>query len=154
MDLGVRQDEYCSDLPRMWYVRRPGETALPPALQRGWDAVQRAIEAGAAALKPGIPGWQVDAVARESLLASGYPEYQHALGHSLGRACHDGGPLLGPRWPRYGDSPFALVEVNNVFTLELEVFTEAGMLAIEEDVLVTENGCEFLSTFQREPILV
>lgn len=154
IDLGVKQDGYCSDLQRMWYVRRPGETTLPPSLQRGWDAVQRAIEAGAAALKPGIPGWQVDAVAREALVAAGYPEYQHALGHSLGRACHDGGPLLGPRWPRYGDSPMMPVEVGNVFTLELEVFTEAGMLAIEEDVLVTESGCEFMSEFQREPILI
>lgn len=154
MDLGVRQDNYCSDLQRMWYVRRPGESALPPVLQRGWDAVQRAIEAGAAALKPGVLGWQVDAAARETLVAAGYAEYQHALGHSLGRACHDGGPLLGPRWPRYGDSPLHPVEVGNVFTLELEVFTDAGMLAIEEDVLVTESGCEFLSDFQREPIFV
>ena len=154
MDLGVRQDDYCSDLQRMWYVRRPEEDKLPPEIQRGWDTVVRAIEAGATVLRPGAIGWEVDAAARAVIVEAGYEEYKHAFGHSLGRACHDGGPLLGPRWPRYGDSPFQTVEVGNVFTLELEVFTPAGMLALEEDVLVTENGCEFLSTFQREPMML
>ncbi|NJM08935.1 aminopeptidase P family protein, partial [Candidatus Gracilibacteria bacterium] len=60
----------------------------------------------------------------------------------------------GPRWPRYGDAPLHTVEVGNVFTLELGVNTAAGYIGIEEDVVVTENGCEFLSNFQRELILV
>src|SRR5262249_13135491 len=29
VDLGVKRDGYCSDLQRMWYVRRPGESGLP-----------------------------------------------------------------------------------------------------------------------------
>ena len=36
------------------------------------------------------------------------------------------------------------------FTLELGVRTEAGCIGLEEDVVVTEHGCEFLSTFNRE----
>jgi Xaa-Pro aminopeptidase len=154
MDLGVRQDGYCSDIQRMWYMRRPGEAALPPDVQRGWDTVIAAIEAGARALRPGAIGWQVDAAAREVIVAAGYPEYKHALGHGLGRACHDGGPLLGPRWPRYGDSPLQQVEAGHVYTLELGLLTSAGYIGLEEDVLVTEQGCEFLSEFQREPILI
>jgi Xaa-Pro aminopeptidase len=154
MDLGVRKDDYCSDLQRMWYVRRPGESAPPPEIQRAWETVVAAIDAGAAALRPGVPGWQVDAVARQVLLDAGYPEYRHALGHGLGRACHDGGPLLGPRWPRYGHAPEQLVEVGHVYTLELDVLTSAGMLALEEDVVVTEAGCTFLSSYQRELMLV
>jgi Xaa-Pro aminopeptidase len=45
------------------------------------------------------------------------------------------------------------VEAGNVFTLELGVQTEAGFVGLEEDVLVTASGCEFLSSFQRELML-
>lgn len=154
MDLGVRQDDYCADLQRMWYVLRPGEHQPPAEVQRGWETVLRAIEAGAAALRPGAVGWEVDDAARRVVLAAGYPEFKHALGHGLGRATHDGGPLLGPRWARYGDAPMQRVEAGHVYTLELGVPTPAGLVALEEDVLVTEQGCEFLSSFQRDLILI
>lgn len=154
IDVGVRHNEYCSDLQRVWYVLREGETELPAELQRAWDTVIKAIETGAALLKPGVLGWEVDAAARAVLVDAGYEEYHHAFGHSLGRACHDGGPLLGPLWARYGESPNIPVEEGNVFTLELEIFTSAGMLGIEEDVLVTKDGCVYLSELQRKPFLI
>lgn len=150
IDLGVKYEGYCSDIQRMWYVRRPGEDGPPPAIQRAFATVIQAIEASAAALKPGVRGYEIDAIAREVVVDSGYEEYLHALGHGLGRACHDGGTLLGPRWERYGASPEGIVEVGNVFTLELGIQTEAGYVGIEEDVLVTEDGCVFLSPFQRQ----
>ncbi len=148
IDFGVRKDGFCADLQRMWYLRRPGERHAPLTVQRGFDAVRRAIEAGAAGLKPGVAGWQIDDLARSSIVASGYPEYPHALGHQLGRAAHDGSTLLGPRWERYGKVPLGLVEVGNVFTLELSVQTEAGIVGLEEDALVTEHSCELLSSPQ------
>ncbi len=154
IDLGVRQEGYCADLQRMWYVRRPTESGPPPDVQRAWETVVRAIEVGAAALRPGAIAWQVDAAARQVIVAAGYPEYKHALGHGLGRACHDGGPMLGPCWPRYGDAPLQTVEVGHVYTLELGIATSAGYIGLEEDVVVTEQGCEFLSTFQRELMLI
>lgn len=154
MDLGVIKDEYCSDIQRMWYVLRPGESAPPAEVRRAWETVVAAIDAGAAALKPGAIGWQVDAAARKVIVDAGYPEYRHALGHGLGRACHDGGPLLGPRWARYGNAPDQVVEVGHVYTLELGVPTPAGYLALEEDVVVTEQGCSFLSSYQRELMLI
>jgi Xaa-Pro aminopeptidase len=84
-----------------------------------------------------VLGYQVDAVAREVIVDHGYEEYKHAFGHGLGRACHDGGPLLGPRWERYGATPEMPVEAGHVYTLELGVQTGAGYVGIEEDVLVT-----------------
>lgn len=154
IDLGVQQEGYCSDLQRMWYVRRPGEAEAPEELRRAMATVVAAIEAGAAALRPGVAGWEVDAAARRVVTEAGYPEYRHALGHGLGRACHDGGPLLGPRWPRYGSAPEQLVEAGHVYTLELGVPTAAGYLALEEDVVVTAEGCRFISSFQRELMLI
>jgi Xaa-Pro aminopeptidase len=154
IDLGVQQDGYCSDIQRMWYVRRPNEQGPPPDVQRAFATVVQAIETAAAALKPGVHGYEIDTIAREIVIDAGYEEYKHALGHGLGRACHDGGTLLGPRWPRYGASPERLVEVGHVYTLELGIVTAAGYVGLEEDVLVTEHGCVFLSTFQRELMII
>jgi Xaa-Pro aminopeptidase len=153
IDLGVRLDGYCSDLQRMWYVRRPGESAPPGDVQKAFDTVVRAIDAGAAALRPGAKGFEVDAAARRVVVGAGYPEFKHALGHGLGKAVHDGGTMLGPRWPCYGRNTEAEVEAGNVFTLELGVPTAAGVVGLEEDVLVTAAGCEFLSSRQRELFL-
>ena len=150
MDFGIKQDEYCSDLQRMWYVRRPGEASTPAALRHALDAVAKTIHEGARTLKPGVEGWRVDQRAREVITGAGYPEYQHAFGHQLGRTAHDGSTLLGPRWARYGDTPFGIIEAGQVYTLELGVITDAGMVALEEDVIVTDSGCEFLEEPQSQ----
>jgi Xaa-Pro aminopeptidase len=154
VDLGLRWQGYCSDLQRMWYVRRPGEAEPPEPVRRAFATVVAAIDAGAAALRPGVRGFEVDAAARRVVVEAGYPEFKHGLGHGLGRAVHDGGTLLGPRWPCYGRMTERAVEAGNVFTLELGVMTEAGFVGLEEDVLVTEDGCQLLSSFPRGPFLV
>lgn len=146
MDLGVRQNDYCSDIQRMWYVLDDGETAAPLEVQRAFAVVLGAIKAGEAALRPGVPGWQVDAAARAHIVENGYPEYMHAFGHLLGRVAHDGATVLGPRWERYAGICDLPVEVGNIFTLELHVIVpERGMMSLEEDVLVTADGVEYLS---------
>jgi Xaa-Pro aminopeptidase len=68
---------------------------------------------------------------------------------------HDGGTLLGPKWERYGDSPLGIVEVGNVFTLEFYVTTKNyGQLSLEEDILITRDGSEFLSKPQQDLICI
>lgn len=150
VDFGVRLDGYCSDIQRTWYLRRPGETSPPESVRRAFATVRRAIEAAADRLRPGVRGWEVDEAARSVVLEAGYPEYPHGTGHGLGRAVHDGGTMLGPRWPKYGGLVEQTVEPGNVFTLELGVNTDAGHVGLEEDLLVTDSGCEFLSHPQRE----
>jgi Xaa-Pro aminopeptidase len=154
IDLGIRREGYCSDLQRMWYVLRPGETDAPEPVKRAFATVLGAIDAAAAALKPGAKGWEVDMAARRFVTVAGYPEYPHGTGHGLGRAVHDGGPMLGPLWEKYGTTPYQPIEAGNIFTLELGVATEAGYVGLEEDVRVTADGCEFLSTPQRDLWLI
>jgi Xaa-Pro aminopeptidase len=151
MDLGVQQNGYCSDMQRMWYVLEEGETAAPPEVQHAFDAVYGAIKAGEAVLRSGVPGWKVDAAGRQYVVEAGYPEYMHALGHLLGRSAHDGATVLAPRWERYAGICELPVEVGNIFTLELHVVVpDRGLMSLEEDVLVTKNGVEYLSTPQTE----
>jgi Xaa-Pro aminopeptidase len=151
MDFGVKQGDYCADLQRVWYVRRDENDAPPPAVRQGFEAVRGALQAGFEALVPGAQGWQVDAAARTAIVEAGYPEYQHAFGHHVGRAAHDGSTVLGPRWERYGDTPMGIVEAGNVFAIELGVEVEGyGYVGQEENVLVTPEGGQWLSDPQME----
>jgi Xaa-Pro aminopeptidase len=155
VDFGVTRDDYTSDLQRVWYVLEDGETEPPADVANAWAALWAAVDAGFDALQPGAKGWEVDAAARGTLVAAGFPEPKYALGHQLGRAAHDGGTLLGPRWDRYGTSPLGVVEEGNVFTLEFgTAVPDRGYIGLEEDVLVTSAGAEWLSTPQRDLWLV
>ena len=155
IDFGVSKDGFVSDLQRMWYFREEGETRPPADVQRAFDTVRGAILAASQVLKPGVLGWEVDHAARSHVIKAGYPEYQHATGHHVGRTVHDGASILGPRWERYGETINLEVEIGNIFTLELGVpVPNRGYVSLEEDVLVTAKGVEWLSTPQTEFICV
>ncbi len=151
IDFGVTQDGFVSDLQRMWYFLEQGETKPPAEVQRAFDTVRGAILSAAEVLKPGALGWEVDQAARSYVVKAGYAEYQHATGHHVGRTVHDGASTLGPRWERYGNTPNMEVEAGNIFTLELGVkVPNRGYVSLEEDVLVTPDGIEWLSNPQTE----
>ena len=155
IDFGVRKDGYCSDLQRTWYFLREGETEAPAAVEEGFRTIVEAAHAAAAFLKPGVTGKQVDDVARSYITGRGYPEYPHALGHQIGREAHDGGGLLAPEWERYGDIPHMEVREGQVYTIEPRLPIEGhGVATVEEIVVVTAGGCEFLSPPQKELWLV
>jgi Xaa-Pro aminopeptidase len=154
-DFGVRQEEYCSDIQRMVYLLRPGEKEPPAEVQKGFETVARAIQEALHALRPGMKGIEVDEVARGIVTGAGYPEYQYATGHQLGRNAHDGGALLGPHWERYGNSPDMLVEPGQIYSLEPGLAVPGyGYVGLEEDVLVTESGAVPLSQIQKELVLI
>ncbi|MFN8402700.1 MAG: M24 family metallopeptidase [Anaerolineales bacterium] len=104
-DFGVKYEGYCSDIQRVGYVLREGETEAPVEVQRGFITIRTAIEKSREAMKAGVTGNSIDVISREVVEDSGYPEFMHALSHQLGRVAHDGGALLGPLWEKYGDSP-------------------------------------------------
>ena len=155
MDFGVRVDGYVSDLQRSFYVLRPGETEAPPEVQRGFDAIRTSIENARAAMKPGVQGVAVDAAARAAVMAGGYAEFPHGVGHQVGRFAHDGTALLGPRWEKYGSKPFVPLEAGMVFTLEPRLTVDGcGVVTVEEMLVVTGDGAEYLSRPQRALWLV
>ena len=154
VDFGARQYDYCSDLQRLVYFQRDHETSPPAKLTDAFSLVARIITETSKRTVPRVLGHEIDAVAREMLRDGGYDEYQHALGHQLGRNVHDGGALIGPKWERYGKAPSIPIETDNVFTLELEInLPGIGCVGLEEDVHVTEGGALFLCPRQQELIV-
>jgi Xaa-Pro aminopeptidase len=150
IDVGVRQNGYCSDLQRSWYVPRPGERAVPADVVAAFAAVRASVDAAFDALKVGVEGWRVDDAARSTIVQHGWPAYDHAAGHEVGRAAHDGGIVLGPRWERYGRTIERRVEVGHVVTLELGVDVPGrGYLGLEEMAVVEAGGPRWLSNCQR-----
>lgn len=155
IDFGVKVEKYCSDLQRTWYILRPGEKKAPPEVQRGFDVLLQSIAKAFAALKPGARGVDVDAAARGHIVAQGYDEYPHALGHQVGRDAHDGGALLAPAWERYGQLPFLPLEKDQVFTIEPRIYVkDFGVATVEEMVVLTAAGAEYLSRPQTGLLLV
>ena len=156
VDFGVKFRGYAADIQRLFYRPRTvnGSTGAaetgtdaadsPPAeLQAAYDDVRAAIDAAFAAVEPGVRGFEVDVAARETITDRGWPAYEHAVGHNVGRNAHDGGTLLGPRWDRYGESPNGIVREGEIYTLELGVDTEWGYLGQEEMIEVTSDGATY-----------
>ena len=155
MDCGVRVDGYVSDIQRSFYVLRDGEKTAPEAVQHGFATIRASIEAARNEIRPGAQGVNADGAARAVLAAAGYAEFPHGLGHQVGRVAHDGLALLGPAWEKYGKKPFVPIEPGMVFTIEPRLTVPGhGIVTIEEMVVVTENGAEYLSEPQTDLRLV
>jgi Xaa-Pro aminopeptidase len=153
-DFGILQDDYCSDIQRVVYFLRPGESMPPEEVKHGFNTVRDAIQEAVKNMKPGIAGKEIDRIARQTITKAGYPEFLYATGHQLGRFAHDGAGILGPEWDRYGDTPNYLLEPGQVYTVEPGVNVPGfGYIGLEEDVVVTSNGAEFLGEPQVELII-
>jgi len=140
-DFGAVVDGYCSDLTRTVVVGRASERQ-----REIYAVVLRALEAAIAAIRAGVAGRDIDAVARERIAADGYGEYfGHGLGHQIGLEVHDG-PGFSPR------SEVTLA-AGMVLTVEPGVYLPGwGGVRIEDDVLVTADGCEVLTRARRDLI--
>ncbi len=154
-DFGVKYEDYCSDIQNVAYVLREGETEAPIEVQRGFITLRTAVEKSREAMKAGVTGNSIDTISRKIITDSGYPEFNYALGHQLGRVAHDGGALLGPLWEKYGDSPNQKLEAGQVYTIEPGLAVpNYGYLGLEEDVVMTAKGAEYIGEPQREIILI
>jgi Xaa-Pro aminopeptidase len=154
-DFGVKFEGYCSDIQRVAYVLRTSETEAPEEVQHGFTTIREAAEKARLAMLPGVSGLEIDTLARDVITGAGYPSYPHALGHQLGRVAHDGGALLGPQWEKYGDSPNQKLEAGQVFSIEPSLPVGGyGHIGLEEDVVLTESGAEYLGLPQKELKLI
>jgi Xaa-Pro aminopeptidase len=143
LDFGGILDGYCCDLTRTVSVQ-----AVSAEARRVYRAVREAQQAAIAAVRTGVATTAVDAAARDVLGVHGLAEaFGHGTGHGLGLDVHEE-PRIGR--PRPGE-PTRLLEPGMTFTIEPGAYLPGwGGVRIEDDVLVTETGCEVLTSVPRE----
>ncbi|MDX1934664.1 MAG: Xaa-Pro peptidase family protein [Capsulimonadales bacterium] len=143
-DYGCTIDGYNSDITRTFFVG--GEPTKQQAEM--YSLVRQALEIATAAIRPGMAGREIDKVARDFLTEAGYGEaFAHGLGHGLGRLVHD--------HPALGTTSEVTLEPGMVLTVEPGIYLEGvGGVRIEDNVLVTEAGCEVLTRSTKEPIIL
>ena len=143
VDAGCTVGGYASDSTRTFFTGEP-----VGRLRDLYDLCLRAQLDGLAAVHAGATGREVDAASRVAVAEAGMGElYGHGLGHGIGLDVHEE-PSLRP------ESNAVLVP-GNVVTVEpgLYVAGDAGV-RIEDTVVVTEDGCERLTTVTKEPVQV
>jgi Xaa-Pro aminopeptidase len=152
IDFGGVFKGYCLDLTRTVSVGEPqAET------RKLFEAVNAAHSAALSAVRPGVATRAIDHAARDVLDSLGYGvHFVHGTGHGLGLEVHEA-PRVGP--PRTEgsrklvgriDEP-ELVEPGWVFTVEPGAYVPGlGGVRIEDDVLVKAEGCDVLTTVDRE----
>lgn len=155
MDFGVKVNGYCSDMQRTFYILNDSEVSAPEEVQKGFDTIVAAVELSKQKMKSGVVALEIDKVARNIITDAGYEEFPHGLGHQVGRFSHDGTALLGPAWEKYAEKPFQKLEESMVFTIEPRLTVEGkGVCTIEEMVVVTSDGANWLSNPQKKLILI
>jgi Xaa-Pro aminopeptidase len=139
LDWGAKEQFYYSDLTRM-LATKTGAKKVESELEKVYTVVLKAQERAIAAVRPGVAARDVDAAARGFLTDAGYgPNFNHGLGHGLGLQVHEG--------PNIRSSSDDVVEAGMVFTIEPGVYIPGwGGVRIEDDVLVTSDGCEVLTS--------
>jgi Xaa-Pro aminopeptidase len=138
VDAGALVDGYCGDCTRT-FATGP----LPDDLQRAYDLCHEAQEAALAAVRPGATGADLDAIARSAIEASGIAPVLHGLGHGVGIEVHEL-PVLRP-------TSTDVLAPGNVVTIEPGVYLAGrGGVRIEDLVVVTDHGCDVLTTFTKD----
>lgn len=139
IDYGCKVDGYPADITRTFCIGTPSAE-----MQKIYDVVLRANEAGKAAAAPGVPMEAVDQAARGVIAAAGYGEYfTHRTGHGLGLDTHE--PI-----PQIASGVTDTLQPGMVFTIEPGVYVPGvGGVRIEDNVLVTETGIDVLTSFPR-----
>ena len=142
-DYGARLNMYNSDITRTFFVGEPNAKQYEI-----YDTVLTAQKAAIKAIRPGKTGAEIDKVARDIIAYAGFGDcFGHSLGHSLGIDTHDGA----------GFSPKSslVLKPGMVITVEPGIYIEGfGGVRIEDDILVTENGCEVLTDCDKERIIL
>jgi Xaa-Pro aminopeptidase len=151
VDWGASGRFYKSDLTRILVTRKNSaffepvkQTTPGTKLESVYHVVLHAQEQALRQLRPGLKGHDVDAEARRVIAEAGFGEFfGHGLGHGLGLQVHEA-PALRP-------NSTAVLEAGMVVTVEPGIYLPGwGGVRIEDDVLMTPDGCEVLTNLTKD----
>ncbi|GEL15370.1 aminopeptidase P family protein [Pediococcus cellicola] len=142
IDFGYYVDGYTSDITRTIALGEPNSK-----LKQIYGIVKEAQQKVMDAIEPGILGTTLDKVGRDFITEQGYgKEFNHGIGHGIGLDIHE--------YPQsYGAMPNFKVDKDEILTVEPGIYVaDLGGVRIEDDVLVTREGCTRLSNITRDLI--
>ncbi|MCL2032409.1 MAG: aminopeptidase P family protein [Methanomassiliicoccaceae archaeon] len=137
-DFGTKFDRYCSDMTRTVFLSRP-----PEILERAYETVLEAQAAGIERYMDGAPAKDADLAAREVIDRTEFKgKFIHSFGHGIGMDVHQG-ISVSPRSEH-------ILKEGNVVSAEPGIYIPGvGGIRIEDTCLITKNGCERLTDFDR-----
>lgn len=134
LDFVPRIDGYWGDNCNGYFVGQ-----APKELDKIYRIVRGALRAGAEAIRPGVRANELDVLVRNYIRQAGYQPYPHHTGHGLGATFHD-----EPRIVPYNTQQLT---PGMVLVLEPGIYLPGvGGVRLEDAYLVTEGGCELLTT--------
>ena len=139
VDWGAQSGLYKSDLTRVLVTGK-----ITSKLERIYGVVLKAQAAAVAAIRPGVLAEDVDAAARSVIEKAGYgPQFGHSVGHGIGLDIHER--------PRMAINQKLPLRAGMIVTVEPGIYVPGwGGVRIEDDVLVTREGHEVLSSVPKE----
>ena len=143
VDFGARYGGYCADITRTVFVG-----AASDEQREFYSVVQAANEAGRLAAKPGVTAESVDIAARQVIIDAGYGDLlRHRTGHGIGLQAHEA--------PYIVEGNTRVLAPGMVCTIEPGIYRigEIGV-RIEDNILITEDGSESLTSFPRALLVI
>ncbi|MCI5775332.1 MAG: Xaa-Pro peptidase family protein [Aerococcus sp.] len=139
IDVGCRNDYYCSDMTRTVYYGEPSDEA-----KKIYSITLEAQERGLKAAKVGHELSEVDLAGRDHIEEEGYGEYfTHRIGHFIGRETHEKGDV--------SSSNHTKIQAGNCFSVEPGIYLPGNTaVRIEDLVIATENGPEVINHYTKE----
>jgi len=144
VDWGARAGLYHSDLTRiLWAPGGASRQTVESRLETMYTVVLQAQTRAIATVRPGVSVKDVDAAARGHIAAAGYGDYfTHGLGHGIGLEVHEA--------PAVRSNSEDVLAAGMVLTIEPGIYwPDFGGVRIEDDLLVTPDGPEILTTVPR-----
>jgi Xaa-Pro dipeptidase len=141
IDWGTVYEGYRSDITRTFVLGAP-----TPEMERMQDAVLAANQSGRLTVRPGTPARDVDRASRRAITLAGYGEFFiHRTGHGLGLETHEP--------PYIVEGNLDLLQEGMTFTVEPGIYIpDVGGVRIEDNVVVTAEGCTTLTSLPRDLI--
>ncbi|MCK4259792.1 MAG: aminopeptidase P family protein [Halanaerobiales bacterium] len=141
MDYGAVYNGYHSDMTRTVVVGEPSDKMIEI-----YNVVKKAQQSALDNIKAGMTSIEADAIARDIITEAGYgSNFGHGLGHGIGLEIHEG--------PRVSVKEEVILKENMVITVEPGIYLpQWGGVRIEDDIVITKDGCRVLTKATKEMI--